>query len=100
MMIGRFDGYQRKVVVMSQTELKDGDHCLVLPHLEYLVAQYKLLQIIAEEHEGNFEKAVDEFLATHAEAFNSFWQKNPEKRKQLPEVYIKELFENGTYNHR
>ncbi|MBI2103271.1 hypothetical protein HYT55_05495 [Candidatus Woesearchaeota archaeon] len=97
---GRYDSYQRRVTVTSQTDLKDGDPCLVLPHLEYIAAQYRLLQIIAEEHEGNFEKAVDEFLATHAEAFNAFWRRNPEKRKQLPELYLKELIESGTYNHR
>lgn len=97
---GRYDEYQRKVMVTSSGTLKDGDTCLILPQHDYFTAQFRLIQIIAEEHEGDMEKAIEEFLCSHAESFNTFWRKNPDKRKQLTDFYIQDLAEKGAYNHR
>lgn len=80
--------------------LKDKEPCYVVPQHDYFIAQFQLIGIIAEELGGDMEKAIDEFLSGHADAFNSFWRNNPDKRNTLPASYLKDLFENGVYNHR
>jgi len=100
MISGIYDAYQRKIILSAPAMLKDQEPCSVFPQHDYFVAQFQLVQIIAEELGGDMEKAIDEFLCCHADAFNSFWRNNPDKQSQMPASYLKDLTKKEVYNHR